>query len=121
MTEDLDSISEEERSLFRPFTRESLLVIEERIANEQAKQRELEKKRAEGEVSWAGFFPFFFVPQIFFPSRFFPLPVFIHPPSLSILTDPKEMCFCFVFVPPPPLVIFLLSYSLYLSLVYIYR
>ncbi|EDS30875.1 conserved hypothetical protein [Culex quinquefasciatus] len=49
MTEDLDSISEEERSLFRPFTRESLLVIEERIANEQAKQRELEKKRAEGE------------------------------------------------------------------------
>ncbi|XP_052563393.1 sodium channel protein para isoform X36 [Culex pipiens pallens] len=52
MTEDLDSISEEERSLFRPFTRESLLVIEERIANEQAKQRELEKKRAEGETGF---------------------------------------------------------------------
>ncbi|XP_073830210.1 sodium voltage-gated channel paralytic isoform X45 [Musca autumnalis] len=49
MTEDSDSISEEERSLFRPFTRESLLQIEQRIA-EHEKQRELEKKRAaEGE------------------------------------------------------------------------
>lgn len=50
MSEDSDSISEEERSLFRPFTRESLAAIEARIAEEQAKQRELEKKRAEGEV-----------------------------------------------------------------------
>ncbi|XP_055621144.1 sodium channel protein para isoform X24 [Toxorhynchites rutilus septentrionalis] len=49
MTEDSDQISEEERSLFRPFTRESLQVIEKRIADEEAKQRELEKKRAEGE------------------------------------------------------------------------
>ncbi|XP_055537086.1 sodium channel protein para isoform X46 [Wyeomyia smithii] len=49
MTEDSDSISEEERSLFRPFTRESLQAIEARIADEEAKQRELEKKRAEGE------------------------------------------------------------------------
>lgn len=45
------SISEEERSLFRPFTRESLAAIETRIAEELAKQKELEKKRAEGEVS----------------------------------------------------------------------
>lgn len=52
MSEDSDSISEEERSLFRPFTRESLAAIEARIAEEHAKQKELEKKRAEGEV-WA--------------------------------------------------------------------
>lgn len=51
MSEDLDSISEEERSLFRPFTRRSLAAIEARIAEEHAKQKELEKKRAEGEVS----------------------------------------------------------------------
>jgi voltage-gated sodium channel type II alpha len=51
MTEDSDSISEEERSLFRPFTRESLLGIEARIAEENEKQKELERKRAEGEVS----------------------------------------------------------------------
>jgi hypothetical protein len=46
-----DSLSEEEISLFRPFTRESLQAIEARIAEEHAKQKELEKKRAEGEVS----------------------------------------------------------------------
>lgn len=51
MSEDLDSISEEERCLFQPFTRESLAAIEARIAEEHAKQKELEKKRAEGEVS----------------------------------------------------------------------
>ncbi|XP_015436344.1 PREDICTED: sodium channel protein para [Dufourea novaeangliae] len=50
MSEDPDSVSEEERSLFRPFTRESLAAIEARIAEEHAKQKELEKKRAEGEV-----------------------------------------------------------------------
>lgn len=50
MADDTDSLSEEERSLFRPFTRESLKVIEARIAEEQAKQKELERKRAEGEV-----------------------------------------------------------------------
>ncbi|XP_031365064.1 sodium channel protein para isoform X17 [Apis dorsata] len=49
MSEDSDSVSEEERSLFRPFTRESLAAIEARIAEEHAKQKELEKKRAEGE------------------------------------------------------------------------
>ncbi|XP_065082645.1 sodium channel protein para isoform X7 [Ochlerotatus camptorhynchus] len=52
MTEDSDSISEEERSLFRPFTRESLAAIERRIADAEAKQRELEKKRAEGETGF---------------------------------------------------------------------
>ncbi|XP_058166584.1 sodium channel protein para isoform X9 [Anopheles ziemanni] len=52
MTEDSDSISEEERSLFRPFTRESLQAIEARIADEEAKQRELERKRAEGEIRY---------------------------------------------------------------------
>lgn len=45
-----DSVSEEERSLFQPFTRESLHAIQLRIAEEDAKQKELEKKRAEGEV-----------------------------------------------------------------------
>ncbi|XP_053672771.1 sodium channel protein para [Anopheles nili] len=55
MTEDSDSISEEERSLFRPFTRESLQAIEARIADEEAKQRELERKRAEGEVKISDF------------------------------------------------------------------
>ncbi|KAJ2949663.1 hypothetical protein O0L34_g15590 [Tuta absoluta] len=52
MSEDLDSVSEEEVSLFRPFTRESLAAIEARIAEEHAKQKELEKKRAEGEVRY---------------------------------------------------------------------
>lgn len=51
MSDASDSLSEEERSLFRPFTRESLAAIEARIADEHAKQKELEKKRAEGEVS----------------------------------------------------------------------
>ncbi|KAH8308470.1 hypothetical protein KR044_004973 [Drosophila immigrans] len=54
MTEDSDSISEEERSLFRPFTRESLVQIEQRIAAEHEKQKELERKRAEGEVPQYG-------------------------------------------------------------------
>lgn len=50
MIDDLSSISEEERCLFRPFTRESLVVIEARIAEELRKFKELEKKRAEGDV-----------------------------------------------------------------------
>jgi len=45
------SFSSEEKSLFRPFTRESLRAIEQRIAEDHAKQKELEEKRAEGEVS----------------------------------------------------------------------
>jgi hypothetical protein len=51
MSDDSSSLLEEERSLFRPFTRESLLRIEARIAEELEKQKELEKRRAEGEVS----------------------------------------------------------------------
>lgn len=51
MSQDSDSLSEEEPSLFRPFTRESLAQINVRIAEELAKQKELEKKRAEGEVN----------------------------------------------------------------------
>ncbi|GJQ68184.1 para [Trypoxylus dichotomus] len=39
-------------SLFRPFTRESLVEIETRIAEDHAKQKELEKKRAEGEIRY---------------------------------------------------------------------
>ena len=53
------SLSEEERSLFRPFTRESLVAIDTRIAEELAKQKELEKKRAESDVStWSPKAPF---------------------------------------------------------------
>lgn len=47
----ISSFSSEEKSLFRPFTRESLRAIEQRIAEDHAKQKELEEKRAEGEVS----------------------------------------------------------------------
>lgn len=46
------SFSSEEKNLFRPFTRESLRAIEQRIAEDHAKQKELEEKRAEGEVSF---------------------------------------------------------------------
>ncbi|XP_055302524.1 sodium channel protein para isoform X13 [Sitodiplosis mosellana] len=52
MIDDLSSISEEERCLFRPFTRESLVVIQGRIAEEQRKLKELERKRAEGEIRY---------------------------------------------------------------------
>ena len=43
--------TEEDRPTFRPFTRESLAQIEARIEEENAKRKELERKRAEGEVS----------------------------------------------------------------------
>lgn len=52
MSEDSDSQSEEEQRLFRPFTRESRAAIELRIAQENEKFKELEKKRAEGEVQF---------------------------------------------------------------------
>lgn len=66
MIDDLSSISEEERCLFRPFTRESLVIIEGRIAEEHRKFKELERKRAEGEVVSIHFlicviFPFVYV------------------------------------------------------------
>jgi len=48
--------TEEDRPLFRPFTRESLAQIEARIQEENEKKKELEKKRAEGEVSVCMFY-----------------------------------------------------------------
>lgn len=59
MSDDSDTHSEEEPRLFRPFTRESLAAIELRIAQENEKFKELEKKRAEGEVTYS-FFIFFY-------------------------------------------------------------
>lgn len=50
MSDISDYPSEEEQRLFRPFTRESLAAIEQRIAQENEKLKELEKKRADGEV-----------------------------------------------------------------------
>jgi voltage-gated sodium channel type II alpha len=61
MSDDSSSLLEEERSLFRPFTRESLLGIEARIAEELEKQKELEKRRAEGEVR-----PHYISPYIYY-------------------------------------------------------
>lgn len=51
MSEESESLNEEERSVFRPFTRETLAAIEARIAEENAKKKELQKKKEEGEVS----------------------------------------------------------------------
>jgi len=53
MSEESESLNEEERSLFRPFTRESFAAIEARIAEENAKKKELQKKKEEGEVTYA--------------------------------------------------------------------
>lgn len=50
MSEESESVNEEERSQFRPFTRESLAALEARIAEENAKQKELQKKKEEAEV-----------------------------------------------------------------------
>ncbi|CAG0880165.1 unnamed protein product [Cyprideis torosa] len=47
MSEGSETPSEEERSLFRPLTRDSLAVIEARIEEETAKKKELQKKRQE--------------------------------------------------------------------------
>ncbi|CAG7823253.1 unnamed protein product [Allacma fusca] len=52
MSEDSESITEDERPVFRPFTRESLVAIQARISEEYAKKKELEKKRAEGEIRY---------------------------------------------------------------------
>ena len=52
MSEDSASITEDTRPPFRPFTRESMVAIQARISEEFAKKKELEKKRADGEVSW---------------------------------------------------------------------
>ena len=50
MSEESESLNEEDRSVFRPFTRESIAAIEARIAEENAKKKELQKKKEEGEV-----------------------------------------------------------------------
>jgi voltage-gated sodium channel type II alpha len=50
MSSDSGSITEDTRPPFRNFTRESLVAIQARISEEYAKKKELEKKRAEGEV-----------------------------------------------------------------------
>lgn len=50
MSEESESLNEEERSLFRPFTKDSLAALEARIAEENAKQKELQKKKEEAEV-----------------------------------------------------------------------
>ena len=42
--------TEDDRPTFRPFTRESLARIEARIQEYNAKTKDLERKRAEGEV-----------------------------------------------------------------------
>ena len=47
--------SEEEKSVFRPYTRESLIESEARIAQEEAKRNERKKKREEGEVRFIFF------------------------------------------------------------------
>nr|AAP20106.1 voltage-sensitive sodium channel alpha-subunit [Pediculus humanus] len=52
MSDISDFHSEEEQRLFRPFTRESLAAIEQRIAQENEKFKELEKKRADGEIRY---------------------------------------------------------------------
>lgn len=72
MSEDSDSISEE-RSLFRPFTRESLAAIEARIAEELAKQKELEAKKALSEVGvFERTLVTFFIPSSLVDFRFCP-------------------------------------------------
>lgn len=54
--EEIDSIlSEEPRPIFRPFTRESLQAIKTRIAEDRLKKKELEQKRADGEVNETSF------------------------------------------------------------------
>lgn len=54
--EEIDSIlSEEPRPIFRPFTRESLQAIKTRIAEDKLKKKELEQKRADGEVNETSF------------------------------------------------------------------
>jgi voltage-gated sodium channel type II alpha len=52
MSEDSDSLTEDDRPTFRPFTRESLARIEARIQEYNAKTKDLERKRAEGEVRY---------------------------------------------------------------------
>ena len=57
---------EEDCPTFRPFTRESLAKIEARLEEVNEKKRELEKKRAEGEVKIFNYLIFYFLPTIRF-------------------------------------------------------
>ena len=50
MSEGSETPSEEERSLFRPLTRDSLAAVDARIEEETAKKKELQKKRQEDGV-----------------------------------------------------------------------
>ena len=50
MCSDTSGSTEEDKPIFRPLTRDSLAQIQARIDSEHAKKKELEKKRAEGEV-----------------------------------------------------------------------
>ena len=51
MSVDSSESSDEDKPIFRPLTRDSLAQIQARIDSENAKKKELERKRAEGEVS----------------------------------------------------------------------
>ena len=51
MSVDTSESSDEDKPIFRPLTRDSLAQIQARIDSENAKKKELERKRAEGEVS----------------------------------------------------------------------
>lgn len=61
MSEESESLNEEERSVFRPFTKESLSAIEARVAEENAKKKELQKKKEEGEVCGVALHAFCFI------------------------------------------------------------
>jgi len=93
MSEISDSVSEEERSLFRPFTRESLAAIEARIAEQESRHRELERKRAEGEVSTP---PPYFTSLRVTPTLYFSLFVYLFVnifslPSALVEHDPQDL------------------------------
>lgn len=51
MSGDSSESSDEDKPIFRPLTRDSLAQIQARIDSDNAKKKELERKRAEGEVS----------------------------------------------------------------------
>ena len=51
MSVDSSGSGEDDKPIFRPLTRDSLAQIQARIDSEHAKKKELDRKRAEGEVS----------------------------------------------------------------------
>ena len=50
MSVDSSGRGEDDKPIFRPLTRDSLAQIQARIDSEHAKKKELDRKRAEGEV-----------------------------------------------------------------------